>query len=76
METYGNWQHEFRVSGQVGYVAVQRDFFLGCAGLTDGQRHAEDGVGSKLCCLTNQATTLSISIKCGKSVCEEKLKER
>lgn len=50
--SYGNRQHELRVSRQVGYVAVQGDVFLRRAGLADGQGHSQDGVGPELSCST------------------------
>lgn len=53
-DSYGNGQHQLRVSGQVSYVAVQGDVFLGGTGLTDGERCSQDGVGPKLSCLTKK----------------------
>ena len=38
------------MSGEVGNVAVERNSLLSCSGLTDGQRHAQDGVGTELGC--------------------------
>lgn len=38
------------MSGEVSDVAVERNSLLCCSGLTDGQRHAQNGVSTKLSC--------------------------
>lgn len=41
----GSGRHEFRVSGEVGDVAVARHALLCCARLEDGHRDRQDRVG-------------------------------
>lgn len=48
--THRNRKYDFFVSGEVSDVAVERNSLLCCSSLTDGQRHAQNGVSTKLSC--------------------------
>ena len=46
--THRNRKDNVLVSSKIGNMAVERDAFLCCPGLADGQGHAQDGVRTKL----------------------------
>lgn len=41
-------KYEIRISRKICNVSVERDPFLSCSCLTNGQGHAQDGIGPKL----------------------------
>lgn len=46
--THRHGKDEVRIPCKICDVSVERDSFLSCSSLTDGQGHAQDGIGPKL----------------------------